>query len=315
MLNHPGDHPARSRCPVQGLVPILATPFYGDGTLDRVSLRGLTEFQLNSGAEGVAVFGMASEGFALTAAERRHILADVTDVVAGAVPVVAGVSPTSLTTALEQAEQAVLGGADALMVLPPYLAKPSPQQLVDFYGALGERTGSSIMVQDAAATTGVAMPVPLIAQLAALPGVDMVKVESPPTAAKTAAVVAAAPSGFDVLGGQNALFVLEELAAGAVGTMPACEFTDLLGGLLDAWRNGRAEEAHERFERLLPLIRFGMQPGLAWAVHKEVLMRRGIIASATVRLPAQDLPPSVRSDLDGVLRRLRLPAPAVRSPR
>lgn len=316
MLNSSKDGHPRPRRLVRGLVPILATPFHGDGTLDQESLRGLTEFQLHSGAEGVAVFGMASEGFALTAADRRHILADVTRVVAGAVPVVAGVSPTSLATALEQAEQAVLGGADALMVLPPYLAKPSPQQLIDFYGALGERTGASVMIQDAVATTGVPMPVPLIAQLAALPGVDSVKVESPPTAAKTAEVVAAAPSGFHVLGGQNALFLLEELAAGAVGTMPACEFTDLLRGLLDAWADGRSEEAHEQFERLLPLIRFGMQPGLAWAVHKEILMRRGIIASATVRLPAQDLPASVRSDLDGALRRLRfIPEPAVRSTR
>ncbi|WP_407563600.1 dihydrodipicolinate synthase family protein [Streptomyces sp. 184] len=293
--------------PVRGLVPVLATPFHPDGSLDRASLRRLTEFQLRAGADGVAVFGMASEGFALTAADRDAVLADVRDVVAGAVPVVAGVSPTSLATALEQCGQAVAGGADALMVLPPYLAKPGPQQLVDFYGALGERAGAPVMVQDAAATTGVAMPVPLVTEFGKLGGVDSVKVESAPTVPKIAETVAAAPDGFDVLGGQNAFFVLEELAAGAVGTMPACEFTDALRPVLDAWAAGRAAQAHGAYERLLPLIRFGMQAGFAWAVHKEVLVRRGVIGSAAVRMPAKALTEPLRAQLDGILERLALP--------
>ncbi|NGN63111.1 dihydrodipicolinate synthase family protein [Streptomyces sp. A7024] len=300
--------------PVRGLVPVLATPFAADGSLDRGSLRRLTEWQLGAGADGVAVFGMASEGFALTAADRAAVLADVTAVTAGAVPVVAGVSPTSLATALEQTEQAVAGGADALMVLPPYLAKPNAQQLVDFYGAIGERAGVHVMVQDAAGVTGVPMPVSLITEFGKLAGVDSVKVEAAPTAPKIDAVVAAAPEGFEVLGGQNAFFLLEELAAGAVGTMPACEFTDVLRGVLDDWTAGRTAAAHATYERLLPLIRFGMQPGLAWAVHKEVLVRRGIIEDAAVRMPARELPEAVRGQLDGVLERLALPAAGLSVP-
>ena len=69
----------------------------------RRSLRRLVEFELAAGVDGVAVFGMASEGFALTAAERRTILADVVEVVDGRVPVVAGVNGTSTATAIEQA--------------------------------------------------------------------------------------------------------------------------------------------------------------------------------------------------------------------
>ncbi|AIJ25622.1 dihydrodipicolinate synthase family protein [Amycolatopsis methanolica] len=45
-----------------GLIPILATPFTADGELDLPSLRSLVEFQLSCGVEGLAVFGMASEG-------------------------------------------------------------------------------------------------------------------------------------------------------------------------------------------------------------------------------------------------------------
>src|SRR5690606_390026 len=115
-------------------------------------------------------------------------------------------------------------------------------------------------------------------------GVDSVKVEAPPTVPKMCAVAdALAGRSLAVLGGQNAQFVLDELACGAVGTMPACEFTDLLAPILRAWRSDDRVRARSDFERLLPLIVWGLQSGTAWAVHKEVLVRRGIIASATVR--------------------------------
>ena len=91
----------RSDATVQGLVPILATPFQPDGRLDLPSLRRLVEFQLESEVDGVAVFGMASEAFALTREDRQTILATVTDVIDGQIPIVAGVNATSTQTAVE----------------------------------------------------------------------------------------------------------------------------------------------------------------------------------------------------------------------
>lgn len=285
---------------VQGLVPILATPFLPDGSLDRGSLRRLVEFQLTAGVDGVAVFGMASEGFALTAAERRTILADVTDVTGGRVPVVAGVNGTSTVTALEQARLAA-DGADALMVLPPFMVKPGPDQLVDFYGVLGG-VGREVMVQDAPGVTGVAMSPPLVVELSKLPGIASVKIESPPTVPKVGAVVAAlGDEEFAVLGGMNAQFMLDEYARGAVGTMPACEFPDLLAPVLADWNAGRSADARESFARLLPLILHGLQQGIAWAVHKEVLVRRGIIDHAVVRSPARPLDAAGAALLDEIL--------------
>ncbi|WP_166348519.1 dihydrodipicolinate synthase family protein [Phytoactinopolyspora limicola] len=295
---------------IHGLVPILATPFHLDGTLDLPGLRRLVEFQLASGVDGVAVFGMASEGFALTTSERDVIQREVAAVVDGAVPIVAGVNATSTVTALEQARQAADTGAQALMVLPPFMVPPTPDQLVDFYGDVAG-VGLEVMVQDAPGVTGVAMPAALVVELSKLDGVTSVKVEAPPTVPKVGAVVdavggciedgARGDSGFAVLGGMNAQFVLDEYARGAVGTMPACEFPDLLAPVLADWTAGRHASAREMFARLLPLIVYGLQPGIAWAVHKEVLVRRGIIDQATVRLPARPIDDTARTLLDQIL--------------
>ena len=105
---------------------------------------------------------------------------------------------------------------------------------------------------------------------------------------------------FDVLGGQNALFALDEQERGAVGSMPACEFADALAAVL-------REKDRAGFDRLLPLIRFGLQPGLAWSIHKHALVRRGVLESATVRAPARDADVSTLAALDAVLTDLHLP--------
>ena len=293
---------------LHGLMPILATPFDESGALDRAGLRRLVEFQLASGVDGVAVFGMASEGFALTAAERRTILSDVVELVDGRVPVIAGVNGTSTATSIEQSLIAQEGGADALMVLPPFMVKPPAASLVDFYAEVAAATSLSVMVQDAPGVTGVAMAPSLIAELARLDGVDSVKIEAPPTAPKVGAVVEAiGDADFAVLGGQNAQFCLEEYARGAVGTMPACEFADLLAPVLEQFITGRVDEARAGFRRMLPLVLVGLQGGIAWAVHKEVLVARGIIDHATVRYPAARLDAGSRAAVDLVIEELDLP--------
>lgn len=294
--------------PLRGLMPILATPFHQNGSLDLTGLRAITRFELDAGVSGVAVFGMASEGFALTRDERSSILVAVREVTAGAVPVIAGVSGTSTATSIEQALEAQDGGADALMIIPPYMVKPAANTLATFYAEIAGAVDIPIMVQDAPNMTGVAMPPAVIAELSLIRGIESVKVEAPPTVPKIDIVVrAVADPKFTVIGGQNAQFVLDEYARGAVGTMPACEFSDVLQPVLDDWNAGRAEDARRGFSRLLPLIVFGLQQGIAWAVHKEVLMARGLIADSFVRYPASSLDSRTRTSLAELLSDLNLP--------
>jgi 4-hydroxy-tetrahydrodipicolinate synthase len=288
-----------------GVLPVLATPFTADLGLDLESLAKLTQWQVDAGAGGVAVFGFASEGFALSGPERARIIGVVREVLPPSLPLIAGVSATGTAEAVVLADEAARGGATHLMVLPPHMVTPSRNQLVGFYRDVAA-VGLPIMIQDAPGNSRVTMPPDLIVELAEIKGVTSVKVESPPTAPKIASLAAAVPAGFDVLGGQNALFLLEEMSGGAVAAMPACEFTDLLVEAVAAFRAGEAALARTRFNRLLPLIRFGLQPGLAWAVHKEVLVRRGLIGSAAVRPPAQPIDDRTRSWLDDVLADLGL---------
>ena len=83
-----------------GVLPVLATPFTADLDLDLESLAKLTQWQVDAGAGGVAVFGFASEGFALSGPERGRIISVVREVLPPALPLIAGVSATGTAEAV-----------------------------------------------------------------------------------------------------------------------------------------------------------------------------------------------------------------------
>lgn len=282
---------------LQGLIPILATPFSEDGTLDESSLRRLVRFELECRVDGLGLFGFASEAFALTASERDVILHIVGEEASGTVPLIVGASGHGTLPAIEEALRAVEGGADALMVLPPFMAKPDGPRLIEFYGELADAVEVPVMVQDAPATTGVSMAPDLLGKLGSLANVDYVKIEAQPTAVKIGQTVEVTDGHMGIFGGQNALFFFEEMDRGAVGTMPACEFADGLRVVLDAREAGHRDEARELYHQLLPLIRYGLQPGLAWAIHKEVLRMGDVIESGKVRAPALPMDKSTKEGL------------------
>jgi 2-keto-3-deoxy-L-arabinonate dehydratase len=297
---------------VRGLVPILATPMLAGGQLDLASLRRLTEFQLESGVDGVAVFGMAGEGFALTADERVQILDEVRTVIAGSVPIVAGVAATSTTTAISQIRIAEEHGAVAVMVLPPYLVKPDQAGVIEFYAQVAAESSTEVMVQDAPGVTGVPITLSSAVELSKIAGVTSVKIEAPPTPPKVGSLVEMTEPEFAVLGGMNAQLVVDEYLRGSVGTMPACEFSDRLAPIVADLLAGRVDHARRAHTELLPLVLFGLQPGIAWAVHKHVLVMRGLIAHATVRAPARPLDHGSQLALSRILQSLAMPGPETR---
>src|SRR4029079_19532177 len=84
---------------------------------------------------------------------------------------------------------------------------------------VGDGLSVPVVVQDHPASSGVRLPVEFLAGLAGeLPPGSVVKLEEPPTAAKTAALRRAAP-GLPIYGGLGGAALLHELDAGSVGAM------------------------------------------------------------------------------------------------
>ncbi len=290
--------------PLSGIFPIVVTPFHEDGTVDFESQDRLVEHLLEQGAHGLGLFGNASEGYTLTPSERAAIMKRIVARVAGRVPLVASSGHTGTDAAVAASREMEDLGADCLMVLPPFYLKTDADGLVHYFAAISAAVSIPIMVQDAPLMTQVAMPAGLLARMAReIERVECVKVEAPPTAPKVAAVVAQAGGGLTVFGGLNCQFIIEEWQRGARGQMPG---SDRTRDLVEIWSHleaGQPEAAWGVFARILPLLRFQLQPGLGVSAQKHDLVAAGVIASARVRHPTAALDAAGVAELEQ-LRRL-----------
>ena len=281
---------------LQGIFPILNTPFHDDGSIDLDSQARLVEYLLEAGAHGFGMFGNASEGYTLLAEERRRILEAVVRVTQGRVPLVVSSGHTGTDAAVALSREAEDLGADALMVLPPYFLKTDAEGLVRYFAAISGAVKIPIMVQDAPLMTQVPMPAPLLVRMAReIPAVRYAKVEAPPTAPKITAVVSG--GGPVVFGGLNGQFMIEEIQRGSRGVMPG---SDLIPQFVRIWNSleaGNTLEAWQLFSRILPLIRFELQPGLGVCAMKHNLVAAGVIKSARVRHPTASLDAAALAEL------------------
>ena len=66
---------------LQGVLPILPTPFTNDGAVDEVSLRRLIDFEREVGVHGVSILGFMGEAHRLSNAERKQVQEGLVDIV------------------------------------------------------------------------------------------------------------------------------------------------------------------------------------------------------------------------------------------
>src|SRR5947209_8023773 len=102
----------KSPAKLEGVIPVICTPFTDSGTLDEKSLRRLVDFEIVCEAYGVTTCGLFIEAFKLTDTEREKVVETVVDQVAGRIPVVAGVAHGSTEEAIQSCLHAQETGAD-----------------------------------------------------------------------------------------------------------------------------------------------------------------------------------------------------------
>src|SRR5437870_5631793 len=287
----------------EGVYSVLPTPFTDSGELDESSLRRVVDLFVAAGVNGLTALGVTGEVARLEEPERARIIEVVVDQAAGRVRVVAGTTAEGTRTCLAYSRQAKEIGASAVMVSPPRMAKLNSDAVVRHYKALADAVDMPIVVQDFPPIAGFAMEPALLARIAKeIPSARTIKLEDPPTPFKTARILeAAGDTKVQIFGGLGGVLLLEELISGATGAMTGFAFPEILARIMTHWHDGDRDAAADVFYRAVPLMRFEFQEGIGMAIRKEVLRRRGALASAATRAPAGALDAPTRDALDRVL--------------
>ena len=290
----------------RGVFHIMATPFTDSGDLDVPGLPRLIEAALATGITGITLLGIAGEAHRLTDEERRRVVERVVKEVHGRVPVVVGVSASGTHLATSFARMAQDHGADGLMVAPPAGLK-NLEAVAEFYHAVAEAASVPLVLQDEPVTTQVIMPASFLARLCGEIGrIEAVKLEEAPTLPKITRLRELLSRRVAIFGGLGGVYFFEELSRGADGAMTGFPYPEALKAIRDAFAAGRRDDARALFYRWLPLIRYetqpGSTPGTAVVIRKEILRRRGWIASGRARPPSPALDTGTLEELGEILR-------------
>ncbi|MFF7244883.1 4-hydroxy-tetrahydrodipicolinate synthase [Embleya sp. NPDC008237] len=269
-----------------GSIAPLVTPFTAAGAVDDAALRRLVRWQLAAGSHGISLGGSTGEPSAQTLAERAEAIRVVAAEIDDRVPFLPGTGSTKLDETLELTGIARDAGADAVLIITPYYARPTQEALFTWYSTIArEYPDLPVVIYNVPSRTAVEIDPPTVARLfRAHENIVGIKETTKDFEHFSRVIEAAGPellvwSGIELLclpvltlGGAGFVSALANIAPSAVAQMyEAYQAGDL----------GRARELHYAVQPLVDLLFVETNPAPAkWLMHQ-----RGLIGSDFVRPP------------------------------
>ena len=290
---------------LHGIVVPFATPFTPDEDLDTERARVLIDNLIDGGVHALIILGDTGEFFTLTPEERLAFTEAAFAYIGGRVPVI--IQPSAITTreAVEYAEHAQRLGADALMLLPPYYAANSPDEVYAHYAAVAEAVDLPIICYCLPGINLEVMTPDFIAKLAELDNLRYVK-DSTGRLSRIREIKAACGDRMSVFVGGDSI-AYDGLVAGAVGSiwgaanfMPrqAVQLYELVS------EQGDLTKALELWVKIFPICSFLENNNYAASVKTALTLVD--LDMGPARRPALPLNPQQRADLAERLRGLGL---------
>ncbi len=286
---------------LRGLVAATVTPMIDHGALDMRSFQAHVQDLLSAGIEGLFVAGTTGEGVLLDAEERVALIRAAVDVAGGRVPIVGLCSLPRTEDTAALASRLSRAGADGVAALTPFYYQVDVEAMVEHFRRIADTAQCPTYLYSIPGLTGVRLPVEVVDALVAHPHFGGVKYSE----CNVATLRRYIGTGADVLIGCDAL-ITDAMRHGAAGTI-----------------SGTAACFPAPFVRLFRRLRDGGDPTSAQTVvshlgdelarlpltagYKDVLVRRGVIASAAVRKPLRPLRPDEVQQIDVLLAEARTP--------
>lgn len=293
-----------------GVFVIAATPFTDDGSLDTDSTAAMVDHYLDIGVDGITILGVMGEAQKLSIEESMTFAKLVLHRVDGRVPVIVGVSGAGLDP-MARLSQAVMSAGAAGVMVAPMPGLNTEAKIKGYYAQVCAALGPDVPVclQDYPMTTGVSFSVETLIWLTVnLPQIVLLKHEDWPGLTKLSRMRAETETDtvprISILTGNAGLFLPLEMQRGADGAMTGFAYPEMMVQVVARHRAGDVDGAEDLFDAYLPLVRYEQQLGVGLAIRKEILRRKGILASAKVRAPGPSLTEIDQVELTRLIARL-----------
>lgn len=265
------------------IITALVTPFHEDGSINFKALPKLIEHLLSHHTEGLILAGTTGESPTLTHEEELELFAHVQRIVAGRVPLIAGIGTNDTRDSVAFArEVAAFGGFAAGLAVTPYYNKPTQEGLYQHYKAIADASSLPIMVYNVPGRTVAGLTVETSLRLAQHP--NIIAIKDCTGVASISHLVENAPEDFLVYTGEDGeAFHAKALGAQGVVSVAAHTNGDDFYAMFEALDKGNLVEAAAIQRRLLPKVE-ALFSTTSPAPLKAVLNHRGFEVGP-LRLP------------------------------
>lgn len=118
--------------PLKGIIPPMITPLKSNDELDRKGVENLIEHIIGGGVHGLFLLGTNGEGPSLSYRLKKEFLKLSCEIIKGRVPVLAGVTDSSFSGAIEMAEYSKTVGVDSIVIAPPFYFPATEAEMINY---------------------------------------------------------------------------------------------------------------------------------------------------------------------------------------
>jgi 4-hydroxy-tetrahydrodipicolinate synthase len=293
---------------LQGLWLPLVTPFR-NGELDEPSLRRLVRHYANGPVDGLILAATSGEGMTLGMTELERLVATVrTELLESkrAMPICLGLSGAGTAKLCDALDETAAWPIDFYLIASPYYTRPSQRGLLQHFNQLADHASWPIVLYNIPYRTAVNLANETLLQLAEHRNIVGIK-DCGADRAQSIDFLSRRPAGFRVLTGEDAQYydALTDGADGAILLSAHLE-TEAFASVRTLLQRGERDAALACWQSISELTKLLFtEPSPAPA--KYWLARTGLIDSAEVRLPMEEVGAELAARLDLEMER-RMPA-------
>jgi 4-hydroxy-tetrahydrodipicolinate synthase len=277
---------------LRGVYVPTVTPFTEDDEVDLGALERLCHEYLDAGTRGIVALATTGEATALDDDERAAVVECCSRVcVERSAQLIVGAGTNNTKASVAAARRwAGTPAMVAVLTVVPYYVRPSEEGIMAHIRAVAAASAVPVVIYNIPYRTGRALGPAGMLELARDEGIAGVKQAVGSLDADTLQILAEAPDGFSVLGGDDQ-FLLPLVLLGASGAIAASAHvcTDRFVAMIERGLAGDGPAARTHHETLLPLVRelFSLPSP---AVLKGVLCAQSRIPTPNLRLPLMPAP-------------------------
>jgi len=223
---------------------------------------------------------MVSEFSTLCESERKLMVKIPCDVAKGRLAIIANVAAPCAPQAVDYAVYAQECGADAVIAMPP--AGVNFEFMKKYYKKISDAVTIPVMIQNHSMAGSMLSPQQVIQLCDEIEHVSWVKEECMPGPVSISNLMAVrTPALVGVMSGYGSQYAPLDYARGAIASIHACEWADLVQPVWDLLFGGKEDEGRKMHYAILPALQLEGMLGMKYA--KEVMIRRGIFKNTNMR--------------------------------